>query len=366
MPRFERTRGASASTEGSPNGMKRILAVAVILGGLIAGLIAWRLRLQAAALHGPAAGSGTIEGTSVRIASRVATRVAEKLVRRGDTVRAGQVLVRMDCADPRAALAEAEARLEAARAQVAGAAAQSQAAGRAHAAAVSSAEAARGSASAVAVQRDAAERERRRALALGSSVPTATVDQASSAADALTRQAAGSAASSEAISMQARAAAAQAQATRAQVDVARRNVEALEATVARARIQVGECEVKAPRDAVVEEVYWEAGELPTPGATLVELVDLSELEATFYLPNAEVGRARTGARAQVEADAFPGQRFEATVVSVSAEAEFTPRNIQTRTDRDRLVYPVVVRLARPDGRLRPGMPVQVTLPGTDR
>jgi HlyD family secretion protein len=54
------------------------------------------------------------------------------------------------------------------------------------------------------------------------------------------------------------------------------------------------------------------------------------------------------------------------VHSVAARAEFTPRNIQTRTDRDRLVYPVEVRVANPEGKLRPGMPVQVTLPGTGR
>jgi HlyD family secretion protein len=49
---------------------------------------------------------------------------------------------------------------------------------------------------------------------------------------------------------------------------------------------------------------------------------------------------------------------------VATRAEFTPRNIQTRTDRDRLVYPVEVWIANPEGKLRPGMPVQVTLPGT--
>lgn len=346
--------------------MKRILAVAVILGGLLAAVIGWRLRLQAASLRGPASGSGTIEGTSIRVASRVPTRIVEKLVERGDSVRAGQVILRMDCAEPLAALAEAEARFEAARAQVDGASAQSQAAGRSHAAAVESAEAARNNAAALAVQRDAAERERRRALALGTSAPTATVDQATSASEGLGRQVAGSTAQSAALAMQARAAASQALAARSQVDVARRNVDALAATVARARILVGECEIHAPRAALVEDVYYEAGELPPPGATILELVDVSELKATFYLPNAEIGLARTGAQAVVEADAFPGVRFAARVVTVSAEAEFTPRNIQTRTDRDRLVYPVEVRLTAADGRLRPGMPVQVTLPGTSR
>jgi len=70
---------------------------------------------------------------------------------------------------------------------------------------------------------------------------------------------------------------------------------------------------------------------------------------------------KPGGRATVVADAWPGETFEGTVKTVALEAEFTPRNIQTRTDRDRLVYPVEVAVANRDGKLRDGMPVQVTL-----
>jgi HlyD family secretion protein len=99
---------------------------------------------------------------------------------------------------------------------------------------------------------------------------------------------------------------------------------------------------------------------------LARLVDLTEVTATFYLPNAEVGAVKPGAAAVVVADAFPDERFEGTVRTVALEAEFTPRNIQTRSDRDRLVYPVEVVVRNRDGKLRDGMPVQVTLPGTER
>jgi HlyD family secretion protein len=124
--------------------------------------------------------------------------------------------------------------------------------------------------------------------------------------------------------------------------------------------------VRAPREAEVETLPHEAGELVTPGATLARLVDLSEVKATFYLPNAEVGAVRPGARATVVADAFPGETFEGKVRTVAFEAEFTPRNIQTRTDRDRLVYPVEVTVQNRDGKLRAGMPVQVSIPRTGR
>jgi HlyD family secretion protein len=150
------------------------------------------------------------------------------------------------------------------------------------------------------------------------------------------------------------------------VEAARAQVRAAEASLARARILVGECAIRAPRDAEVADLPHEAGELVAPGAILARLVDLSEPKATFYLPNAEVGAVRPGARAVVVADAWPGVEFEGTVTTVALEAAFTPRNIQTRSDRDRLVYPVEVAVKNRDGKLRAGMPVQVTIPGTGR
>jgi HlyD family secretion protein len=136
--------------------------------------------------------------------------------------------------------------------------------------------------------------------------------------------------------------------------------------VARGRLLAGESEVRAPRAAEVATLPHEAGELVSPGAVLVRLVDLREVTATFYVPNAEVGSVKPGARAVVVADAWPGEAFEGKVRTVALEAEFTPRNIQTRTDRDRLVYPVEVVVENRDGKLRAGMPVQVSLPGTGR
>src|SRR5690606_37169656 len=106
---------------------------------------------------------------------------------------------------------------------------------------------------------------------------------------------------------------------------------------------------------------FEQGELVGPGATLATLVDLHVVTATFYLPNAELGAGRPGADATVVADAWPDRTFEGRVTRVATEPEFTPRNIQTRTDRDRLVYKVEVTVSNPEGALRPGMPVEVRL-----
>ncbi len=290
--------------------MRRVVAVLAVLVVVLAGLISFRLWRQARALAGPSGGSGEIEGARVDLASRVGARIVEVKVREGQPVKAGDLLVRLDCADPEAQLAEAEARLAGARAQVV----------------------------AVEAQRGAAERQARRLSGLPADVPESSIDQSRAGATGLGHQ----------------------------VDAARAQVRAGEAQVRRLKLLVAECELRAPRDAEVATLPHEAGELVSPGAVLVRLVDLSDATATFYLPNAEIGAVRPGARAEVVADAFPGETFEATVRTVALEAEFTPRNVQTRTDRDRLVYPIEVAVKNRDGKLRAGMPVQVTLPGTGR
>ncbi|MFP2907549.1 hypothetical protein ACLESD_21360 [Pyxidicoccus sp. 3LFB2] len=63
----------------------------------------------------------------------------------------------------------------------------------------------------------------------------------------------------------------------------------------------------------------------------------------------------------MRADAYPDRTFSARVVTVAREAAFTPRNVQTRSDRDRLVYPVEVHIDAPEGLLLPGMPVEILL-----
>jgi len=73
-----------------------------------------------------------------------------------------------------------------------------------------------------------------------------------------------------------------------------------------------------------------------------------------------------GRKVSFTADAYPGKTFEGEITQVAKEAECTPRNVQTRQDRDRLVYRVEVRTENAEGLLRPGMPVEVTLPGSEQ
>ena len=341
--------------------MRRVLVVLAVLTVVLAALIAARLHRQRQALSAPSGGSGEIEGTRVDLSSRVGARILEIPVREGDRVKKGDLVVRLDCADPLAALAEAESRLAASRSQAVAAGAQIQASQRTKVAAGAAEEAAKAQAAALEAQRAAAERQARRLAGLTQDVPASSIDQTEASAAGLQHQTVAARAQASASAEQVRSAEVGIRAATAQAEAAVAQVKAAEAQVARAGLLAQECEVRAPRDAEVATLPHEAGELVSTGAVLARLVDLSEVKATFYLPNAEVGAVRPGAKATVVADAWPDERFEGTVRTVSVQAEFTPRNIQTRTDRDRLVYPVEVTVVNQGGKLRDGMPVQVTI-----
>jgi HlyD family secretion protein len=114
----------------------------------------------------------------------------------------------------------------------------------------------------------------------------------------------------------------------------------------------------------VQARNFEPGEVVLPGSRVLTVVDLDEVRSTFYLPNAELAAAASGKRVSVHADPYPGEVFPGTIRHVSSKAEFTPRNVQTREDRDRLVYGVEVTIPNPGRKLRPGMPVEAVIEGT--
>jgi HlyD family secretion protein len=201
---------------------------------------------------------------------------------------------------------------------------------------------------------------------MGQDIATDRRESAQSQAEGLNQQLNGAQASQAASVAQAAAADEQGHAADANAQASAEAVKAAQATLDRVRLQVGECTVKAPASGYIETLPWRVGELVTNGAVLARLVDISEVKATFYLPNAEVSAVKAGAAADVVADAYADVVFKGSVSTITLTAEFTPRNIQTRSDRDRLVYPVEVLIPNEDGRLRPGMPVQVTLHGTGR
>ncbi len=346
--------------------MKRVAIALTVLTLGLGTLLGLRLHSQAQALRGPTGGSSEIEGTQIDLGSRVGARLERIHVHKGDAVKKGDLLVTFDCGDARATVAEIEARLRAAEAQARAAELASGAARGSRQVAASSKAAALAQAASLAAQRDAALRQSQRLDSVAGDVALASRDQTRSSAEALAQQVRAMQAQVAASQDKMTTAGASWRASTAQALAAQEQARAVAASLDRARLLAADCELRSPRDARVAELPHEEGELLAPGSVVVRLVDVRELTATFYVPNAELAMVKTGAIADIVADAYPGERFTGRVATVAFKAEFTPRNIQTRSDRDRLVFPVEVVIANRDDKLRAGMPVDISLPGTER
>ena len=341
--------------------MKRVLIIATLLTAGLISAIVFKLRAQTAALAGPPGGSGVVEGTDIDVATQISARIERVEVKKGQFVQPGQLLVVLDCADVNAAVADAQARVASAQAQSAAASASARAAARATGVAWVQAAAARTRGDALETRRAIAERNVARLVKAGDGVTAAALDQNQSEASSLALDQKAAVDTARASAAQAGVAAAQGNAAQASERAAEAAIESAKANLQRTLLQQRECEIRAPRGGAIEEVFLEAGEVAPRGAALLRIVDLESVKITFYLPNAELGAVVNGVAATVVADAYPGVRFSGQVTSIAMEAAFTPRNIQTRTDRDRLVYPVEVVVPNADHRLRPGMPAEVRL-----
>jgi len=124
--------------------------------------------------------------------------------------------------------------------------------------------------------------------------------------------------------------------------------------------QIGNMTVSSPVDAVVMTRNAEPGSVVNAGAALLALGRLDELTITVYVPEDRIGAVKLGETAAVSVDSFPEEVFDATVTYISDQAEFTPRNVQTVAGRKNTVFAVKLRLNDTTGRLKPGMPADVT------
>jgi HlyD family secretion protein len=347
--------------------MKKQLIAGVVLVLVLATVIAFRVRAQNAYKSAPSGGSATLEGTEAVVAAKVGGRLVEVLVQEGDSVRAGQIVARLDCDDQQAALVVAEARVKQAEAQIA--LAETGVVGAKDAATAARAQVAVASArtSSLEVQRKKAERDRERTSSLadaGAATPV-DLDRMETTEKGLEAESQAASANVGATSLAAKAQASNVGTAGAQVEVAKTGLDTAKAEVRRAKLAVDECVLKAPRNGTIVDRLHEPGAVLAPGARVLTMIDLSTIKATFFLPNAELSRAKIGAKAEVRVDAYPNRVFTGAVHHVASEAEFTPRNVQTREDRDRLVYAVEIALDNPSGELRSGMPAEIVLPGTN-
>jgi len=141
-------------------------------------------------------------------------------------------------------------------------------------------------------------------------------------------------------------------AAQAQVESAQRAEDTLE-------LQLSKLVVAAPFEGVVLSISAELGETATTGATLLVLGRQDDKTITVYIPEDLYGQLSLGQAAEVRVDSFPGERFNATVVNIADQAEFTPRNVQTVEGRKNTVFAIKLGVEDPEERLKAGMPADV-------
>jgi HlyD family secretion protein len=134
-----------------------------------------------------------------------------------------------------------------------------------------------------------------------------------------------------------------------------------QAQVTTLQVQLGKTHICSPITGVVLERSVEVGEVIFPGIVAMTIGDLRSPWVRIYIGEPDIGKVRIGQQALVVTDAYPKRQFSGILRYIASEAEFTPKNVQTREERIKLVYEAKVYLANEEGILKPGMPADVTL-----
>ncbi len=137
-------------------------------------------------------------------------------------------------------------------------------------------------------------------------------------------------------------------------------VQQAEANLALLDTQITKLTVYAPMNGDILTRNVEPGEFVQPGATAFAMADLSNITITVYVPEDRYGQIKLGQQASVTVDSFPGETFTAEVIHIADQAEFTPRNVQTVEGRSATVYAIKLKVSDNEGKLKIGMPADVT------
>jgi HlyD family secretion protein len=352
------------------------IAAALVLGVVV--ILGWRRYGANGESANLASGNGRIEATEIDVATKIAGRVKEVLVREGDFVTAGQVVARMDTEVLDAQLREAKAQMQEMRSTAATARsqlAQREAEKASAQAAIGQREAEKAAAQAVVGQREAELNVAKKRSARSSTLAAEGAMTQLEADDDLAGVQSGSAAVASARAQVAAAdaaiTAARAQvanadaaivAAHAQIAGAESTIEAAQASVQRIQADITDSALTAPRDGRVQYRVAHPGEVLGAGGRVLNLVDLSDVYMTFFLPTAAAGRVALGSDIRLVLDAAPGFVIPAQAAFVSSVTQFTPKTVETESEREKLMFRIRAQIS-PDLLRRHITQVKTGLPG---
>jgi HlyD family secretion protein len=290
--------------------------------------------------------NGRVEAPLVDLAPKVAGRVVEVLVREGDRVQAGQVLARLDLGDAALSVERDTQGVRSAEARYRDLASGSR---RAEIAAAE-AEVADRRAAVTLARRELERQEQLSSTGIGTARELDTAKAEFDRAQAALKMSEERALlSTEGFRTQ-------------QTEAARHDAEKARVELRQSETIAKEAELRAPADGVILHRMAEPGLLLSAGQPALTMAFANRLYVRTFVPEAMLGRVRPGQKAAVRVDAFAGRTFPAVVAEISPDAEFTPKQVETKSERVNLVYTTKVDLL--DGwksPLVPGQPAQVTV-----
>jgi len=288
---------------------------------------------------------GNVDIREVDLAFVTSERVKEILVEEGDRVKPGEVVARLEAAKLRAAVAAAQASLDAQQAVVDRLEAGSRPQEIRQAKAQAEAAAARARSAELTYQRQQRLGEKKLAS-------PEEVDQTRAAADAARGDAQ---AAQEAYRLAVLGPRAE------DIAQAKATLASMRASLDLAKERLADATLAAPADAIVRDRLLQPGDMASPQNPVLTLALLNPVWVRAYAPEPDLGRIAPGMQAEIRTDSYPGKVYEGWVGFISPTAEFTPKNVETPELRTRLVYQIRVFACNPQDQLRLGMPATVTI-----
>jgi HlyD family secretion protein len=323
---------------------RRLLAAGVLIAG-IAVAVTYAVRHHAPPAEAAIRVSGTVEVTSVEASFRIAGRIKERTVDEGETVKAGQVIARLEDDDQLREVALRREEALAAKASLA----ELEAGSRTEE--IARAEAALAAAEAEAKRLDD-DLRRQEALYRKEVIPRRELEAARAAAEASRARANESRAALALVRQGPR---------REMIDQARARRRAAEESLALAQNRLDYTTLVSPLTGLVLAKGTEPGEQVGAGTPVVTVGNVADTWVRAFINETDLGRVKVGQQARVTSDTRPGKAYAGRVTFIAQEAEFTPKNVQTAKERVKLVYRIKIAVPNPALELKPGMPVDAEI-----
>ena len=315
--------------------IKKIIVIMVIAAAAAIGLYMFKSYRADALYRNPgfASGNGRLEATEVDIATKLSGRVESIKVNEGDRVRKGELLAKMQTNTLEAELAQAKAKYAQAVASESGSQATV-------VVKESELEAAKAGVLQKESSLDGAKKRYERAKKLLKD--SATSQQTYENDETIYLTAKAELAAAKAYVKQCEAAVKEA---KANAEASKANIKAASADVARIQADIDDSHLTSPLGGRIQYRISEPGEVLNAGGKVLNLVDLTDVYMTFYLPEKVAGKVKLGAPVRIVLDAIPNVPVPATISYVASVAQFTPKTVETRIERQKLMFRVKARIA---------------------